>query len=468
MSQTRDPTRAHGDRRGRPRERAQRARDRPLVEPSRSAPRDPRADSGRHAGGRRSRRSTATRRFELATLRVDDHGPHLETTRNVDVHCGVGRIERLARRRSRSGARAGTSCRTRNCGACPSISTLPMRRRRRRARGDHAARAARVRRRSRALDRAAGRARRRRRASTRPHRRCRKCACCFRALPTRSAASPTGAGRRRSPSALRALGVLAPSGGSVPDAIDHLLHDPVAHLQRRHRERDGRSPGARRGDPRTRSAAIANAAGRSCRSPPARRRSRSTSRRGDDLGHCGRDAGRVRPRELVGALHDRRRGHTLDGDVTIGEAGATVAGGVDLRSSIAGARSRCDVRTGPGWRLPTKLPLWPTPDAAAIARALARILPAELLRIGARVAARARRDCARRSSTPSLAAVGLLGPADAGRTRRVLLPVALLADPAAWFCAQRRARRTERLRAREAHRVLDALKPLIGVAGGSR
>ena len=31
--------------------------------------------------------------------------------------------------------------------------------------------------------------------------------------------------------ALRALGLLAPTGGSVPDAIDHLLHEPAAHVR---------------------------------------------------------------------------------------------------------------------------------------------------------------------------------------------------------------------------------------------
>ena len=109
--------------------------------------------------------------------------------------------------------------------------------------------------------------------------------------------------------------------------------------------------------------------------------------------------------------------------------------------------------------------LWPAPNADALARALARILPAELARIGFEFL-RELDETARVVVDASLAAVGLLGPADAGGQRRVLLPVAFLADPAAWFFHNGVLGGPSGIVPAKLIEVLDGLKPLIGVPGG--
>ena len=86
----------------------------------------------------------------------------------------------------------------------------------------------------------------------------------------------------------------------------------------------------------------------------------------------------------------------------------------------------------PGAAAPEEIALWPSPDGAELARSLARLAPAELARVALEVV-RDLDETARPVVDAALAAFGLLGGADADGRRRVLLPVALLADPVEWF-----------------------------------
>ena len=246
--------------------------------------------------------------------------------------------------------------------------------------------------------------------------------------------------------ALTAIHVLAPQGGSVPDAIDHLLHDPVAHLN----------------------GVITTTADRQALVAAIRSLFAGTGTTADKAHFAAGPATfdldlAARTTNIVTDVSPDTFGlvtwsthltidaaaHTLDGDFTIGNAGASVAGGLDVHISSPFAVAMRTYR--PGLAAPDVLPLWPTPDAGAIARALARLLPAELLRTALAIAARARRGRAA-DSRRGLIAIGLLTDAAADGSRRVRFPLALIQDPAGVVRARRRARRRERSRAGEAHR----------------
>jgi hypothetical protein len=259
--------------------------------------------------------------------------------------------------------------------------------------------------------------------------------------------------------ALKAIHILAPAGGSVPDAVDHLLHDPIAHLD---------AVLAAAADRRAIVTALRSLFGASGTTPdqvhlaagPAaidvdlatRRLSLTATASPDTFGLVSWSAHLV----LDGAAH------TVDGDFTIGDSGATVAGGFDLHVSAPFQVALRWYR--PGLAAPEVLPLWPAPDAAAIARMLARVAPAELLR----VALESLRDLdadTRPVLDAGLLTIGLLTEPAADGSRRVLLPIALIADPAAWFTHGTVLGGSSGLVPARLIAVVDALKPIIGVAG---
>ena len=259
-------------------------------------------------------------------------------------------------------------------------------------------------------------------------------------------------------SALRALRLLAPGGGSVPDAIDHYLHDPIAHLH----------------------TTIANAADRDALVSAIRDAFGATATRPGEVqivvGPAALTMGLATRHIALSAAAtpgefglvswsahcaiDAATGQ-VTADVTIGDAGATVAGGARLRLTN-GALALEFHR--PGLSTPDTLPFWPAPDAQAIARAIARILPAEVLRIGLE-SLRDLDETAAPIVNAGLAAVGLLGPAGADGTRRVLLPVTLLADPAAWFADATVLGGTSGFVPARFIALVDALKPILDVPG---
>ena len=112
-----------------------------------------------------------------------------------------------------------------------------------------------------------------------------------------------------------------------------------------------------------------------------------------------------------------------------------------------------------------RLALWPAPDAGAIGRALAGIIPAEVARAGLS-AVRELDANAQPVVDAVLDAFGLL-TADTGSGRLVRLPAALLSDPAGFFRhpgvlgAAGGAVDAARMIA-----LLDATRPLLGISGG--
>ena len=259
--------------------------------------------------------------------------------------------------------------------------------------------------------------------------------------------------------ALTAIHILAPAGGSVPDAIDHLLHDPIAHLNSVITTTTDRQALV------TAIRALFSGSGTTADQVhftvgPATVDADFAARRVAIVTNVSPDAfGLV---SWSTHLTLDAAAHTIDGDFTIGNTGASVAGGLDLHVSSPFAVVLRTYR--PGLAAPELLPLWPSPDAAAIARALARVLPAELLRVALESLRELDADV-RPILDAGLLAIGLLTDPAADGSRRVRLPLALIQDPAAWFEHNAVLGGAGGLVPAKLIAVVDALKPLIGVPG---
>lgn len=259
---------------------------------------------------------------------------------------------------------------------------------------------------------------------------------------------------------LRATRLLAPGGGSVPDAVDHLLHDPVAHLQTtiaNATDRDALVLALR---------SLFNGAGATpselqiSAGPATVTIDLSTRRIAIEAAATPGEFGLV---SWSGQCTIDPASGDVSGEVTIGETGATVAGGLQLRLTTP---ARLGLRWyRPGLTTPDELAIWPSPDANAFARALARIVPAELLRVGLE-SMRELDETARPFVDSGLAAIGLLGPAAEDGTRGVLLPIALLADPPAWFAHNTVLGGASGFVPARFIGLVDGLKPILGVGGG--
>src|SRR5262249_4907156 len=152
------------------------------------------------------------------------------------------------------------------------------------------------------------------------------------------------------------------------------------------------------------------------------------------------------------------------GEFTVGETGTTAAGGVEIRLEAAPLAVVLRWHR-PGLTTAEAIPLWPAPDADALARGLARVVVAELTRVAFETAREL--DASVKPVVDSaLGALGLLGPAATDGTRRVLLPAALLTDPAAWFAHSTVLGAASGFDAAKLVSLLDAFKPLVGVSGG--
>ena len=126
--------------------------------------------------------------------------------------------------------------------------------------------------------------------------------------------------------ALKAIHLLAPLGGSVPDAIDHLLHDPIAHL-------DAVLTAAT--DRQALVVALRSVFGASGATPDQIQLTAGPA--AIDLDFATRTLSLTATASpgafgvvswSAHAMLDATA-HTVDGDFTIGESGATVAGGLD-------------------------------------------------------------------------------------------------------------------------------------------
>jgi hypothetical protein len=217
--------------------------------------------------------------------------------------------------------------------------------------------------------------------------------------------------------------------GSVPDAVDHLLHDASAHV-----------------------AALLADATRLTTLVGGLRALTGAGGTGDELAVA---AGPVtlsldlaaRTAHLLASVTPTPGGRgtvpwsadvqagagaPLHASVVLGGPGATAAGGLALRL-VAGPGLQVSLeRHRAGAAGAVVVPLWPAPDASGLAGLAARALPAEVARLaleylrGFDATATAILDAA-------LDAFGLLGPATSSGTRPVLLAAGLLEDPVGWF-----------------------------------
>jgi hypothetical protein len=244
---------------------------------------------------------------------------------------------------------------------------------------------------------------------------------------------------------LRGVGVLSATAGSVPDAVDHLLHDPAAQIASALADA-------------TQRAGISTAINRLLTGVPGLTVDLEGRRIVLDSSGSPGSRGMV---SWTAHLEATAQG-TLSALVTLGSAGTTAAGGAVLRLQTGPLRVQLEWHR-PGLTTPELIPLWPAPDAAALARVLVLLIPAQGLAMGLEYL-RALDDTARPFVDAALDAVGLLAPPGTGQ-RAVLLPLGLLRDPVGWFQHQSAFGGAGGFSAPRVVGLLDALKPIIGVAG---
>ena len=244
---------------------------------------------------------------------------------------------------------------------------------------------------------------------------------------------------------LRGVGVLAAMTGAVPDAVDHLLHDPAARIS-----------GALM-DPAQR-ANISSAVNRLLTGVHGVTVDLEGRRIVLDTGGSPGNRGM-----LQWNLHlEATAAGAVTAQVALGSEGTTAAGGAILRLQTGPLHAQLEWHR-PGLTTPELIPLWPTPDAQAIARALARLLPAQCIAMGLEYL-RSLDDTARPVIDAALDAIGLLAP-PAGGQRSVLLPVGLLHDPVGWFSHESAFGSGSGFNAAKVIALLDALKPIVGLTG---
>jgi hypothetical protein len=235
--------------------------------------------------------------------------------------------------------------------------------------------------------------------------------------------------------AMRALGCIDTAGGSVAAAIEHLLNDPLTHLQavladavprgalvsalRQLLPQSASLPAA---PPDTVVASLG---------PLTATLTLAPAWRVELLAQA--DAGANGWLGWQGALAFNAQG-IQDGHLALGTPGTAATGSLQLvverslRTQLLWHR--------PGLSAPESCELFPQPQIAPLATALVRLVPAELARRGVQ----ALREALSTAASPAAPAVdalletlGLLGPLNVAGVRRLPMPVALFADPGAWL-----------------------------------
>jgi hypothetical protein len=235
---------------------------------------------------------------------------------------------------------------------------------------------------------------------------------------------------------LTALGIIDPAGGVAGDAVDQLVHDPTGFVTQRFAA----------------SAASIKTAANSLLGPLAS--SVDFDARAVRINGGSDTSGRFGWHADVTASTTGIAGHLQLGANASGAATGQLNFVVDcnpLHASLVWHRA--------GGKTDT-IAVWPDPDAAAIARAIAAAAPS----LGGHVALELMRradETARPVIDAVLDAMGMLS-GTAGDLERSIRPLAgLLADPAGWL------RSAESLAANPAkiQALFDALRPLLGVGG---
>ncbi|MHB1170243.1 MAG: DUF6603 domain-containing protein, partial [Longimicrobiales bacterium] len=235
--------------------------------------------------------------------------------------------------------------------------------------------------------------------------------------------------------------------GSVPDAIDHLLHDVRTHVE------DALADA-------TRIEHLQNAAETLLAAVPGLSIDLAARALTLDLtGSAGTDG------MLDWSLH-----LSLDGsgsaaaEISVGTPGDSPAGGAVLR--FTSAPFEVLVEWHRGAEAPDVIRLWPETDADAALSAVARLLPAELLRFVFQYL-RELDDALRGALDTVLDAMGMLGDAASDGERAVRLPVALLEDAAAFLEHPDALGGATGFSPARVATLLDAAKPLLGIGGGA-
>jgi hypothetical protein len=274
------------------------------------------------------------------------------------------------------------------------------------------------------------------------------------ALAAASAGDPAAAAAI---AAFESVGVMDAAGGSVPDALDHLLHDPVAFSA------------TVMGDAGRR-AALARALGALL---PGAGVATDTVTWAIGDGTVTLDlAARHAHVEMAGAgavpwtLRATVGTGRPDVQLALGSAGASPAGGGRVTLATSPALRVEGEWHRPGSSAPETVRLWPDPGATGILRMAARLAPAELARVSLEFLRRLD-ETVRPVIDAAFDAFGLLAAAPAGDgLRPVRLPVALVDDPVAWFShAEALGARAGGLDPAKVAGLLDALKPILGVVG---
>ena len=247
-------------------------------------------------------------------------------------------------------------------------------------------------------------------------------------------------------SLLQALDLVASTGGAVADAIEHLLHDPAVHMQ------TALADAARQ-------SAIATSLTQLLAGLPGITLDLANRRLVLDTSGSPADVGMMNWTAHVEAGADGK----LNAAITLGSAGNTAAGGALLRIQTGPFRATLEWHR-PGLASPELIQLWPSPDAAAVARVLALLVPAECARLGLEYL-RGLDDTAKPIIDVALDAIGLLSPGPADQ-RNVLLPLGLFHDPAGWFSHASSLGAGGGFSGPRVAALLDALKPIVGISGG--
>ena len=294
-----------------------------------------------------------------------------------------------------------------------------------------------------------------------------------------AAGAATDPGLQAALAALRAGGLLGPSGGWIPDALDHLLHDPVSFAATLLAQADGRASlasalaGLLPGAPTAAGEVVTWAAG------PLQASLDLSSRRASVTG-SGTGAVPWSVHATVGA----GAGERPDVQVILGAAAGSPQEAQAAIASPSGT-ARLLLSTAPEltvsaqWARPgagiESAALWPHPDPAAATRLLALAVPADLARRSLEYL-RSLDASVQPVIDAALDAIGLLaGPATDG-PRPVRLPLGLLTDPVRWLshpsaaggpgAAAGDGGLRQAFDPAKVVALLDALRPILGLPDG--
>ncbi len=247
--------------------------------------------------------------------------------------------------------------------------------------------------------------------------------------------------------ALIGLGVLDASGASIPDGIDHLLHDTALHVS------DALADAARQVQLASGVQALLSAIPGVTVDLQARTVRLQTSSTPGAEG-------------MVSATADITATGTgvVTASFTLGSTGISAAGGVLVRVDNAPLRASLEWHAA-GGVAPAVYALWPTPDVSGLTRALAQLLPGECARAGLEFLRRLD-ETARGLIDAALDVMGLLDTIDAIGNRRVLLPAGMVRDAVGWFTHRGSLGGSSGgIDPARAIALLDAVKPLTGLSG---